>query len=107
VTTTSNPEQVYAVVVETMVSTGDGVAPRLEWVEAWPRTAEGAINATTRACRMSRRRDPHEVHLPGGQLLARYEDGRRADLPPGGIIKVADARLAGMDEIVHKIARHM
>jgi hypothetical protein len=102
-TTTSTPEQVYAVVVEI----SDGEAPRMEWVEAWPRTAEGAINATTRACRMSRRRDPHEVHLPGGQLLARYVDGRRADLPPGGIIKLADARLAGMDEVINKVSRHM
>lgn len=103
-TTTSSPEAVYTVVAEI----SDGQAPRMEWIEGWPRTAEGLINATTRACWLSRGdRLPHEVHRPDGRMLARYESGRRADLPPGGIVRMADARAAGMDEIVHKVARHM
>ncbi len=64
-------------------------------IELWPRTAEGAINATTRAARYSRRGSPAEVRRPDGTMLARYKDGRRADLPPGGIVHMADARAAG------------
>jgi hypothetical protein len=90
---TTATESVYAVVVE--IPGLDGTPPRLEWLEAWPKTAEGLIMATTRACRMSRGHDPHEIHRPDGRMLARYENGRRADLPPGGIVKMADARAAG------------
>jgi hypothetical protein len=65
-------------------------------VQAWPRTAggEGAIAATVYAAHLSLRGTPCEVHRPDGRLLARYKDGRRADLPPGGIIRLADAKAA-------------
>jgi hypothetical protein len=53
-------------------------------VETWPRTAEGAIVAVNRARDLSERtHDPHEVRLPDGELLCRYVEGHRADLPGG------------------------
>jgi hypothetical protein len=76
--------EVYAVVA-------DGLAAP---VECWPRTMEGAITATTRAARLSRGGVPHEVHRPDGRMLARFKDGRRADLPPGGLVHMTDAKAA-------------
>ena len=93
VPTTTTPESVYAVVVE--IPGPPGTEPRMEWVEAWPRTDDGmgVITATTRAAWLSRNGGgPHEVHRPDGRMLARYERGRRADLPPGGIIRLADSK---------------
>jgi hypothetical protein len=92
-------EQVYAVVRD-----DDG---QLDMVEGWPRTMEGAIVAATRAARLSAGGVPHEVRRPDGRMLGRWVRGRRADLPPGGIIHLADARAAGMAEVVNKIAGHM
>jgi hypothetical protein len=68
----------------------DAAAP----VDLWPRTVEGVINATDRAARLSVTGGPHEVRRPDGRLLARYVGGRRADLPPGGIVHMAEARAA-------------
>jgi hypothetical protein len=79
-TTTDQP--MYGIWIE-----GDRAA-----AELWPRTAEGAITAITRACRYSRRGAPVEVRRPDGTVLAQYKAGRRADLPDGGIAHMADAR---------------
>lgn len=51
-------------------------------VECWPWTADGqgAITATVRAAALSRGGEPHQVHRPDGQLLARFADGQRTDL---------------------------
>jgi hypothetical protein len=59
-------------------------------VETWPRTAEGALVALDRAALLSRTGGPHELHRPDGRMLGRWVRGRRADLPPGGIINLAD-----------------
>jgi hypothetical protein len=80
--TTAYDLEAYEIVVD-----GDS-AP----TEVWPRTAEGAITAITRAARYSRRGAPVEVRRPDGSMLARYKGGRRADLPDGGIAHMADAR---------------
>ena len=65
-------------------------------VETWPKTPDGSgvITATTRACYLSRRGGRHEVHRPDGRMLARYVGGRRADLPPGGIVRLAKEKAA-------------
>jgi hypothetical protein len=95
---------VYAVVA--VISGPDPDAgPRMEWIEAWPRTSDGAIMATRRAMRLSVTGGPHEVHRPDGRMLARFVEGRRADLPPGGIIRLADAKAAA--QIIDKVARHL
>ncbi len=90
----TDTEQVYAVVCEVAVlpapEPGGRPMTRMEWVEGWPRTLEGAITATSRAAWLSVAGGPHEVHLPDGRMIARFERGRRAGLPPGGIIKLAD-----------------
>ena len=65
-----------------------------QFIEAWPRTAEGAINAVNRAARLSRHDGPVELLRPDGRMMARYEFGRRADLPAGGIVHLAEARAA-------------
>jgi hypothetical protein len=67
-------------------------------VETWPRTAEGAITAVVRACRLSLKGTPVEVRRPDGRMLARYKDGRRADLLPGGIAHLVDAKAAGAEK---------
>jgi hypothetical protein len=93
----ANMEDVYAVVVvitEQPAEPGGKPAVRMEWVEAWPRTTEGIITATTRAARLSAKGEPHEVHRPDGRLLGRWVGGRRADLPPGGIIRLANEKRA-------------
>lgn len=90
----STPELEYAVVAEVPASTPDAM-PQMRRVEGWPATASGAITATTRACRLSWLHQPHEVRNPNGRMIARYENGRRAGLPAGGIIRLADARLDG------------
>jgi hypothetical protein len=90
--------EVYAVVIlHSDPDAKPGTEPRMEWVEAWPRTAEGAIMASTRAARLSRGGEPHEVHRPDGRMLGRWVGGRRADLPPGGLIHMHDAKAAGDD----------
>jgi hypothetical protein len=61
----------------------NGDRPAWQLVDAWPRTAEGAIVAVNRAASLSRSTgQPHEVRLPDGRLLCRYVAGRRADLAP-------------------------
>jgi len=65
-----------------------------EFIEAWPRTAEGAITAVNRAAQLSRHDGPVELLRPDGRMMARYERGRRADLPAGGIVHLAEARAA-------------
>jgi hypothetical protein len=65
-------------------------------VERWPRTVEGAITATNRAARLSRTGAPTELRRPDGRLLGRWVGGRRADLPPGGIVHLAEARAAAL-----------
>jgi hypothetical protein len=69
----------------------DGSSAPLEW---WPRTVEGAITATNRAARLSRTGPPTELHRHDGRMIGRWVGGRRADLPPGGIIRLADAKAA-------------
>jgi hypothetical protein len=91
--TTPRPELEYAVVVEIPAVSADA-EPGVQWVEGWPATASGAITATNRACQLSWRHQPHEVRNPAGRMIARYENGRRADLPAGGLIRLADAKLA-------------
>ena len=86
--------EVYAVVVLHSDDAKPDAEPRMEWVEAWPRTMEGAIMAATRAARLSRGGEPHEVHRPDGRMLGRWVGGRRADLPPGGLIHMTDAKAA-------------
>lgn len=50
-------------------------------VETWPHVMQGAISATSRAARHSLLTGvPHTVLRPDGRLLARFKDGRRADL---------------------------
>jgi hypothetical protein len=98
-TSPATTDQVYAVVCEVAVLPGPepGGRPmtRMEWVEGWPRTMQGALTATNRAAWLSVAGGPHEVHLPDGSLMARFERGRRAGLPAGGIIRLADAKAAG------------
>jgi hypothetical protein len=62
--------------------------------ETWPKTLNGIVTATNRAAFLSLKGGPHEIRLPDGKMIARYVGGRRADLPPGGIIAMADARIA-------------
>ena len=62
-------------------------------VELWPRTAEGAITATTRAARLSRG-GAAEVRRDDGRMIARFVNGRR-DMPPGGIVHMVEAKAAG------------
>jgi hypothetical protein len=69
-TTDPNPDEAYEIVVD-----GDR-AP----IEVWPRTAEGAITAITRACRYSRRGSPVEVRRADGRRDRPH--GRRSGEPP-------------------------
>ncbi|HXC81543.1 MAG TPA: hypothetical protein VNV62_06780 [Trebonia sp.] len=56
-----------------------GAEPEL--IGQYPRTAEHAISATERARLLSiSTLIPHEVMRPDGSLLARYVNGKRADL---------------------------
>lgn len=88
-------EQVYAIVA--MISDPDappGTEPRMEWVEAWPKTLEGVLTATSRAAWLSAGSWPHEVHRPDGRMIGQWVNGRRADVLPGGIIRLADEKAA-------------
>ena len=50
-------------------------------IERYTRSPEAAITATERARLLSISTEiPHEVRLPDGRLLARYVNGKRADL---------------------------
>jgi hypothetical protein len=73
----------YAVMAD---DTAEGVArsqaSRWEPVNLWPRSLDGVINATSQAAWRSVGHGPHEVYRPDGGLLARFEGGRRVDLPP-------------------------
>jgi hypothetical protein len=66
------PAEVYPVVRD-----DDG---QTEMIEGWPRTFQGVITALSRAAWLSVAGGPHEVHRPDGRLMARFVDGRRADL---------------------------
>jgi hypothetical protein len=66
------PAEVYPVVRD------DG--GQTDMVEGWPRTLAGAMAALSRAAWLSVAGGPHEVHRPDGRLIARFVDGKRADL---------------------------
>jgi hypothetical protein len=66
------PAEVYSVVHD-----GGG---QTDMIEGWPRTLAGAMAALSRAAWLSVAGGPHEVHRPDGRLMARFVDGRRADL---------------------------
>jgi hypothetical protein len=75
----------------------DVMSDKEGWVESWPRTPQGAITATRQACRLSVKHGPHEIQRDG-TMIARFVDGRRDGLPPGGIAKVLDAKTAKPDD---------
>jgi hypothetical protein len=77
----------------------DVMSDKEGWIESWPRTTQGVITATKQACNRSVNHGPHEVQRDGN-TIARYENGRRHGLPPGGIASLLDAKAGGDDQLV-------